>query len=192
MTCRQADSREAVDMTPYARGVHATVVAILILSAPACGETRTLNLFPKKAPMAAPTPMEPCGDLASCPPDRSVCFEEQCVECVVSSDCKDAKPVCLNGGCVECDAVVPCHMDKVCFEQIGKCTEPCTTAAECKDKGRPVCLAELGVCVACAGEGDCDDKHQCDPAIYACVGCLTDVDCGDAGSCDPTRGECAP
>ena len=152
-----------------------------------CGETKTLELFPK------PTPMMPgpaCGDEAKCPPDRAVCLDDQCVQCVDDADCMGGKATCLDHQCVECRLDEQCPADKRCFSEVGRCTESCASSAECKDKGRPTCQVERGFCVACLAKEDCKAEQVCDERDYTCVGCVDNVDCADAGSCDETRREC--
>lgn len=154
-----------------------------------CGETRTLDLLPKKPPM--PPPAEACGDLDKCPPDRSLCVDGQCVQCAEDAQCAPDKPACLDNVCVQCRADEQCPMDKVCHLAAFRCTEPCADSTQCKDKSRSTCDVVNGWCVECTVDGECGDKHVCDEAINACVGCTADGDCFDGGVCDPERQECA-
>lgn len=177
--------------------LHTVLGRCVPLLALSCGETKTLELFPKKAPMKAEMPEPPatdapCGELPSCPPERAMCLEGSCVECIDAADCSGPKPVCSNHVCVECDSDDRCPPEKVCFEQPGKCTEPCSNTPDCNEKGRPVCAIDLGVCVACVSDADCDAARVCDPVNLVCVGCLSDGNCGDAGTCDPIRRACVP
>lgn len=158
----------------------------------ACGETRELELFAKAAPPPPKMPDEMCGSSGKCPADRSICIEDECVECVEDADCSGGKPVCDGRVCVACLADEHCPMDKLCHPEARSCTEACTSTEACPDKQRKVCDPSRGFCVQCLTTADCGDKHVCDTTLNGCVGCTSDVDCGDAGVCDHDRQECAP
>jgi Cys-rich repeat protein len=154
-----------------------------------CGETRSLDLFPKKQPMMMPVAV--CGSLDKCPADRNLCVEGQCVQCIDDAQCMAPKAGCLDNVCVECLVNDQCPMDKVCHPEVGRCTEQCSDATQCKDKNRAVCHSTRGLCVECTLDVECDDKHVCDERINDCVGCASDGDCADGGVCDTERRECA-
>ena len=168
-----------------------SLLSALVTSA--CGETRTLDLFPKKAaptPLPLPPPGAACGASAMCPAERSVCSAAQCVQCAEDSDCGGALRACVANTCVECAANEHCPMKKVCDLGIQRCTEPCTATEPCNDKNRAVCDVNRAWCVQCLQDADCDAKHVCDTTRSECVGCMSNTDCGDAGACDVERSEC--
>lgn len=151
-----------------------------------CGETRELELFPKKTPAPAPDSEKLCGAV-ECPRERRVCVAEQCVECDSDTDCGAAKPACVQNTCVACRVDEQCPEDKVCQTAAYRCTEPCIENAQCTDKNRKLCDVERGWCVPCLLPADCADNRICDISVNSCVDCTTDDDCGDAGICDEGR-----
>lgn len=157
-----------------------------------CGETKTLELFPKPQPVMPASPSgEACGEELQCPPERPVCAEDACVQCVEDRDCKGAKGTCTNHTCVECRTDEQCPRDKVCFTEVGRCTEPCSEMADCGDKGRPRCAMDRGVCVPCLVAEDCKMDQVCDEREWRCVACAPPGNCDDAGSCADTRPPCS-
>jgi hypothetical protein len=158
-----------------------------------CGETRALDLFPKKdpAPPMMPAPGVACGEMPMCPPDRNACVDGQCVQCGMDAQCVAPMLACLEGVCVECRTNEQCPMDKACHPEAGHCTESCIDSTQCKDKNRSVCDVARGLCVKCTTDGECGAKHVCDPRINECVGCVDDGNCPDGGVCDLQRRECA-
>lgn len=171
----------------------AAVVAALC-SAIGCGEPHELRLFPKPPkpePVVDPEPPPP----STCPPDRVVNAEAQCVECLDDSNCKGGKPACLTGVCVECTVDEQCPVDKACNSVVGKCARACGDAQPCDEKGAPLCDAARGLCVECVEGADCEkpDKPVCETASGLCVECVTDANCTkpDKPSCDIALGVCA-
>jgi hypothetical protein len=158
----------------------------------ACGEARTLEVFPKKPRPSDPPPPAAvrCGDVA-CPREQQLCLEERCVECIGDADCGPQRG-CFANSCVECTANEHCPMTKVCNVAVHRCTEPCTSAEPCTEKSRSVCDLEHSWCVECLGDTDCKAQHLCDLMQHTCVKCGSEVACVDAGPCPPSNAICAP
>lgn len=163
-----------------------------------CGETRSLEVFSGKPPPMMPPPEpppeplpEPCGELDKCPPDRKHCVEDTCVACVSDEHCTPGKAVCVEQACLECRSNEECPKEKVCHVELGRCTEPCSELAQCKDKDRGVCDLPRGLCVQCTETMGCAVSQVCDVVVGRCVACLNDGDCPDGGVCEVERQECS-
>ena len=148
-----------------------------------------------------------------------------CVECLVDGDCPRQLGRCdpESHRCFECLASADCRPGESCITAARVCVRQCTTAAQCSGPGPgpggpATCDTGRGLCVDCAGDGDCHDAHRricdvvsgecvdcvrdttcpsdhprCDPASYRCVACVRDLDCPTSTPiCDPSRHACAP
>lgn len=104
-------------------------------------------------------------------PNKTVCLDNKCVECVKNSDCAADKSVCFKNACVEC-----------------------VESSDCPDS-RPACiLSEEGyACVECAENSDCTDPERstCNKEEHRCIGCLVDSDCKDPTPyCNSPQNKC--
>ena len=59
----------------------------------------------------------------------------------------------------------------------------CASNIDCSGS-TPACATNLGYCVECTGNSDCDNGN-CDTTTYTCGGCEDNSDCTD-----PERGRC--
>lgn len=67
---------------------------------------------------------------------------------------------------------------------------PCSADSDCASV-HGVCAVDKGICVECAGNGDCSRQRQCDTSTNTCVECLAPGDCPSGWTCNSERGECA-
>jgi hypothetical protein len=98
----------------------------------------------------------------------------QCVECLVHTDCKDAsRPICGSAHtCVGCGAP-------------GVSADSCAT----RNPALPVCKADTGTCVECTGNANCASDagiRVCNPATNTCVECNDNTHC----TADPAKAFC--
>ncbi len=160
-----------------------------------------------------------------CSPATPICLSGQCTPgtlCTKASECKGSGQLCdvAAGHCVDCLAPSDCTLkpNQTCLAQVcidkkacGSDNEcPCAPGVDCSG----VCAKDLGFCVKCNIDSDCDAKYTCgaDHACHAnvcangaCLGggflaCnakgtayLDGKSCVDASpctqdSCDPVKG----
>jgi hypothetical protein len=103
----------------------------------------------------------------------------QCVGCVKHTDCKDpSRPICSS-----LQICVGCGTRNVAA---GTCST--------KNSALPVCEADAGTCVECAGDPDCKTSTTpaCDTSANKCVECMQSSHCKltSAPVCDATAKHC--
>jgi len=110
----------------------------------------------------------------------------------VDSQCTPAcqGKACGPDGCGgECGSCMP--QVETCTES-GKCVSfTCTSSKDCP--GVLVCATDLGECVECVGDEDCEEGLSCgaDHACHEVMSCKSDKDCKEAGLvCDKGKGIC--
>ncbi|WP_373047987.1 hypothetical protein [Vulgatibacter sp.] len=96
--------------------------------------------------------------------------------CVTQDECSLPTPLFAEGRCVACTETAHCTAERpFCLE--GACWgRDCQDDAGCSEE-KPIC--DLGICVACAGNRDCDAGEVCS-AAGSCGPCTADGQC-DAG-----------
>ncbi|MGZ3454095.1 MAG: hypothetical protein ACXVEF_31095 [Polyangiales bacterium] len=110
-----------------------------------------------------------------------------CVECTLDAQCGGDEGKCDAHRCLRSCASEACVSGETpsCNPTRKVCT---CTSSSCTSGERPRCDTMTGLCVQCAGDGDCKgDEHRC--VSGQCVHCTVDADCA-AGRCDPVRHEC--
>ena len=116
-----------------------------------------------------------------------------CVECLLDRHC-DGNPQgsrCGDSGTCQCGS------DRECSAPLGLCRSTgcvCSEDTACAGSGAQRC--ELGVCIACGGDGDCRGDEfgsACfeGGGVDAYCGCADDRDCeGSTPRCDAALGRC--
>ena len=98
----------------------------------------------------------------------------QCVECLVHTDCKDpTRPICGS-----------LHTCVGCNTQIAP-SDGCAT----KNPALPVCRPDTGTCVECTGNANCAGDAEirvCNPTTNRCVECNDNTNC----TADPAKAFC--
>jgi hypothetical protein len=126
---------------------------------------------------------DPCSGL--------VCDEagDRCVECLAASDCNDGNPctddVCTNNVCSNPPNTLPCEDGLFCTAgdtcSNGVCVggaDPCAPSLLCDEN--------LGSCVVCLTNADCDDGNVCttDTCVFgSCFNANNTVACDDGTFC---------
>jgi hypothetical protein len=93
------------------------------------------------------------------------------ITCVADQECGGETPFCVDGDCVGCDSL------------------DCSAI----DPGKPVCAADLGLCVECLENADCTtvEAPACDVATATCEPCSSHDQCADT-ACNFETGACFP
>lgn len=113
-----------------------------------------------------------------CPTGVCNPYSQQCVSCMVDSDCPQDHPHCnaSQGACVECESNADCGSGAVCDLKTNACRSGCTSDSQCGGQ-TPICNMATFACVQCTGNGNCSGSLRvCGPGSK-CVQCVTDTDC---------------
>lgn len=188
--------------------------SLALVLASACGyEGRSLDLFPS---VTLDGEVSRCSSAVDClDPERGLCVEGLCIECLSDAQCRRNRPACLAGVCVTCTGPEHCPVANVCNVAAQRCAPACGDAAacsgqtatcdvrqgfcvecvsdvDCPEPGRPACDQPAGQCVECTGAEHCTGaRARCDLSRHQCVECNAGADCADGGSCD-AMGRCQP
>ncbi len=88
----------------------------------------------------------------------------ECTPETAETDCTSGERILCHPGtlkCVECVYNGHCDPEEDCSEVLGKCAEPCATAADCTDEEDRICDTTIGFCVECQSDPDCPAGQQC-------------------------------
>jgi hypothetical protein len=108
-----------------------------------------------------------------CPSGAPRCNSDgACVECRAASDCAEEPdaPFCsASGECVECISDGHCDdEDERCSAVLGECATPCAESSGAETEGAgacssddPICDPDIGFCVECRSDEDCDSDERC-------------------------------
>lgn len=137
---------------PAARCVSGCVVAGCSQDAPVCETSGVCR--------GCETDDECAGDTPRCN------TEGTCVACLDASDCTDSEePFCSpSGRCAECISDGHCDdADERCSAVLGECATPCETegAGSACSFDDPICDPDIGFCVECRSDDDCDSDERC-------------------------------
>jgi hypothetical protein len=118
--------------------------------------------------------------------------------CETADDCPTARPACAitedgdDNRCVECtdstfcESTEVCGRDFDCVATMGVCREPFDCPAE-----RALCAlfvsGEIGVCVECAADDDCDGDRPACATNGDCVPAGARTECEERDPCGPLR-----
>jgi len=116
-----------------------------------------------------------CSSDDDCPDGAPRCLGSgACAECLVADDCTDRsgsnegedegdRRLCSSAGrCVEC--LDDGHCDDVgetCSTVLGECARPCSAPADCNDGDAPICDLNVGYCVECRTDQECEEDELC-------------------------------
>lgn len=112
-----------------------------------------------------------------------LCYQKQCVDCYLDTQCSSPTPYCVNNKCIQCQTDSNCPLGTHCSS--GFCASGCLSDANCPT-GQPHCYNNL--CVACS-----QGSHCSAPTPYCvnnvCVQCTLDSQCLSGQIC--SNGACA-
>ena len=135
-------------------------------------------------PPGGSTGAYPCFGEGGCPDEPPPCSEPSlfCIPCDGNDDCMllDAKTCDTNTKrCVECNNEVRCPIGEACNSRTHRCAKACDGANDScvVDGQRLMCARDLGVCVACFKNTDCDGPFNSHCSFNECVQCVRDDQC---------------
>jgi len=140
----------------------------------------------------------PCQGVAGCPGEVLPCTDKSpfCTKCSDKSDCMflDAKTCDPDlKRCVQCRNSSQCGPGERCNTRTWRCDEACIPGKDnCNADGQhQFCSSELGLCVWCTRNEDCDGYGQFDGLCYlnVCLQCFENSQCS---SQECSFGRCVP
>lgn len=164
----------------FSRMFQVAAVALCLWGVPACGEDTEIALLSGGAGGSAGNAGADGGGSGGT------------TACGSSTQCTGEQPFCdtTRGRCVGCLVAGHCELGRACDPR-GRCTDSCSTPADCTSGDSPFCDPSSGACVECLTAGDCNSGGESRCVLNRCVECASDQDCvGDKPYCALGGNEC--